>query len=74
MLHTIIEKYRGGPVGLGTIAASVSEERDTIEDVVEPYLLQLGFLERTSQGRLATQLAYDHLGLDAPKDGQQRLL
>lgn len=74
VLQTIIEKYRGGPVGLSTIAASVSEERDTIEDVVEPYLLQLGFLERTSQGRMATRLAYEHLGLDVPKDGQQRLL
>lgn len=74
VLRTIIEKYRGGPVGLSTIAASVSEERDTIEDVVEPYLLQLGFLERTSQGRMATHLAYEHLGLDVPKDGQARLL
>jgi len=74
VLQTIIKKYRGGPVGLGTIAASVSEERDTIEDVVEPYLLQLGFLERTSQGRQATQLAYEHLGLEVPKDGQPRLL
>jgi len=62
VLQTIIEKYAGGPVGLNTIAASVSEESDTIMDVVEPYLLQLGFLERTSQGRLATQLAYEHLG------------
>lgn len=62
VLLTIIEKYAGGPVGLNTIAASVSEESDTIMDVVEPYLLQLGYLERTSQGRLATQLAYDHLG------------
>lgn len=62
VLSTIIEKYSGGPVGLNTIAASVSEESDTIMDVVEPYLLQLGFLERTSQGRLATQLAYEHLG------------
>ncbi|GAB4580461.1 MAG: Holliday junction branch migration DNA helicase RuvB [Anaerolineales bacterium] len=74
VLQTIIEKYRGGPVGLGTIAASVSEERDTIEDVVEPYLLQLGFLDRTSQGRMATKLAYEHLGLEVPKDGQARLL
>ena len=74
MLRTIIENYRGGPVGLSTIAASVSEESDTIMDVVEPYLLQLGFLERTSQGRLATQRAYEHLGLPLPKDGQQRLL
>ena len=59
VLNTLI-KYRG-PVGLSTIAGSVGEDRDTIEDVIEPYLLQLGFLERTSQGRLATQLAYDHL-------------
>lgn len=63
VLLTIIEKYAGGPVGLNTIAASVSEESDTIMDVVEPYLLQLGFLERTSQGRVATQLAYEHLTL-----------
>jgi len=63
VLLTIIEKYAGGPVGLGTIAASVSEESDTIMDVVEPYLMQLGFLERTPQGRVATPLAYDHLGI-----------
>jgi Holliday junction DNA helicase RuvB len=74
VLRTIIENYRGGPVGLSTIAASVSEESDTIMDVVEPYLLQLGFLERTSQGRLATRRAYEHLGLPFPKEGQQRLL
>ncbi len=74
VLRTIIENFRGGPVGLSTIAASVSEESDTIMDVVEPYLLQLGFLERTSQGRLATQRAYEHLGLPFPKEGQQRLL
>ena len=74
VLRTIIENYRCGPVGLSTIAASVSEEPDTIMDVVEPYLLQLGFLERTSQGRLATQRAYEHLGLPYPKEGQQRLL
>jgi Holliday junction DNA helicase RuvB len=74
VLQTIVEKYRGGPVGLNTIAASVSEERDTIMDVVEPYLLQLGFLERTSQGRTATHLAYEHLGFEVPKDSQQRLL
>ncbi len=74
VLKTIIEKYRGGPVGLSTIAASVSEEQDTIMDVVEPYLLQLGFLERTSQGRVATKLAYEHLGLTYVENGQQRLL
>jgi len=62
VLHTIIDKFNGGPVGLETIAASISEEADTIMDVYEPYLLQLGFLERTPRGRLATQLAYEHLG------------
>lgn len=63
VLHTIIDKFNGGPVGLDTIAAAISEEADTIMDVYEPYLLQLGFLERTPRGRLATQLAYQHLGL-----------
>jgi len=63
VLHTIIDKFNGGPVGLDTIAASISEEADTIMDVYEPYLLQLGFLERTPRGRLATPLAYQHLGL-----------
>jgi Holliday junction DNA helicase RuvB len=68
VLHTIVDKFSGGPVGLETIAASISEEADTIMDVYEPYLLQLGFLERTPRGRLATQLAYDHLGLPYNKD------
>jgi Holliday junction DNA helicase RuvB len=63
LLRTIVEKFNGGPVGLDTIAASISEEADTIMDVYEPYLLQLGFLERTPRGRLATPLAYEHLGL-----------
>ena len=67
VLRTIIEKYGGGPVGLQTIAASVSEEPDTIMDVVEPYLLQLGFIERSSSGRLATPSAYTHLGLTPPE-------
>ncbi len=61
VLLTIIKKYNGGPVGLATIAASISEEPDTIMEVVEPYLLQLGFVERTPQGRVATKLAYDHM-------------
>jgi Holliday junction DNA helicase RuvB len=74
VLMTVIEKYRGGPVGLNTIAASISEEPDTIMDVVEPYLLQLGFLERTSQGRTATRLAYEHFGLSYVENGQPRLL
>ena len=73
VLLTIIEKYGGGPVGLNTIAASISEEPDTIMDVVEPYLLQLGFIERTSQGRLATSRAYDHLGIPHTKDIQDKL-
>ena len=73
-LKTIIDKYNGGPVGLNTIAASISEEQDTIMDVVEPYLLQLGFLDRTPQGRVATQSAYEHLGIPYTEEGQARLL
>ncbi len=79
VLLTIIEKYDGGPVGVETIAASISEEADTIMDVYEPYLMQLGFLQRTSRGRVATRHAYAHLGLEAPKsiadapDAQQAL-
>jgi Holliday junction DNA helicase RuvB len=70
VLHTIIDKFDGGPVGLDTIAASISEDADTIMDVYEPYLLQLAFLERTSRGRIATKLAYEHLGLPYKKDAQ----
>ncbi|MDY6845921.1 MAG: Holliday junction branch migration DNA helicase RuvB [Chloroflexota bacterium] len=74
VLLCVIEKYDGGPVGLNTIAASVSEEPDTIMDVVEPYLLQLGYLERTSQGRQATRYAYNHLGIDfRDSNAQQKL-
>jgi holliday junction DNA helicase RuvB len=69
VLRAIIDKFGGGPAGLETIAASISEESDTIMDVYEPYLLQLGFLERTPRGRLATRLAYEHLGL--PYDKKQ---
>ena len=61
ILHTIIEKFDGGPVGVDTIAASVSEERESIEDVYEPYLMQLGLLARTNRGRIVTPAAYDHL-------------
>jgi len=74
VLHTIIEKFNGGPVGLDTIAAAISEEADTIMDVYEPYLLQLSFLERTPRGRLATQLAYEHLGLPYNKKPPQGTL
>jgi Holliday junction DNA helicase RuvB len=68
VLSTIIDKYNGGPVGLETIAASISEESDAIMDIYEPYLLQLGFLERTPRGRVATPLAYEHLGKPYNKD------
>jgi Holliday junction DNA helicase RuvB len=74
VLHTIIDKFNGGPVGLDTIAASISEESDTITDVYEPYLMQLGFLERTPRGRLATQLAYEHLDLPYNKKPPQPTL
>ena len=78
VLLAIIEKFDGGPVGLDTIGASISEESDTIMDVVEPYLLQLGFLERTARGRVATPHAYRHLNIPLKKgaDGepQPRLL
>ncbi|MGE4170478.1 MAG: Holliday junction branch migration DNA helicase RuvB [Candidatus Margulisiibacteriota bacterium] len=67
-LSTIITKYNGGPVGVDTIAASIAEESDTIEDVYEPYLLQLGFIERTNRGRMARPAAYEHLGYALPKD------
>ncbi len=65
-LMTIIEKFDGGPVGLGTLAASLHEEKDSIEEMIEPYLLQIGFLNRTPRGRLATRLAYEHFGLVPP--------
>lgn len=65
MLLAIIHNYQGGPVGLDTIAAVIGEEPDTIEDVYEPYLLQIGFLQRTPRGRMATLLGYEHLGLGA---------
>ncbi len=75
VLETIIKNYNGGPVGLSTIGASISEEPDTIMDVVEPYLLQLGFLDRTPQGRVATHRAYDHLGYTPPdREVQPRLI
>jgi holliday junction DNA helicase RuvB len=66
LLRTIIEKFGGGPVGLGTIAAAISEEKDAIEDIYEPFLIQIGFLDRTPRGRVATRLAYGYFGLEAP--------
>ena len=68
VLEAIVEKFGGGPVGLDTIAAAVSEEPDTVMEVVEPYLLQMGFLERTPRGRVATPLAYEHLGIAMAED------
>ncbi len=73
MLRAIIENYGGGPVGLETLAATIGEEAVTLEDVYEPYLMQLGFLARTPRGRCVTQLAYEHLGLDMPGQQQMRL-
>lgn len=64
MLETVITKFNGGPVGLDTLAASIGEDRDTIEDVYEPYLMQIGFLTRSPRGRMATKLAYNHLGIE----------
>ena len=66
ILIAIVQKFSGGPVGLTTLAAAVGEEPDTVEDVVEPYLLQLGFLQRTPRGRVATERAYRHLDAAAP--------
>ena len=66
-LRCMIEKFGGGPVGIETLAASLSEERDTLEDVCEPFLLQVGMIERTPRGRMATRGAYEHLGIKIPQ-------
>jgi Holliday junction DNA helicase RuvB len=71
ILRVLLEKFGGGPVGVETISASVSEERDTIEDVYEPFLIQRGFLKRTPRGRVATPAAWKHLGIAAPKTPAQ---
>jgi holliday junction DNA helicase RuvB len=73
LLETIVRKFGGGPVGLDTLAAATNEEPDTIEDVYEPFLLQLGFIQRTPRGRVATGLAYEHLGIDPPAQSPQPL-
>lgn len=74
ILESIIKKFQGGPVGLNTLAAATGEEQATIEEVYEPYLLQLGFLNRTPRGRVATEAAYKHLGIDIPKNLQDKLV
>jgi len=71
LLLTIIEKYDGGPVGLNTLAASLAEEQDALEEVYEPFLIQRGFLDRTPRGRVATRLAYEHLGIPLPRKQSQ---
>lgn len=73
-LEILIEKFNGGPVGLKTIAAAMSEEEATVEEVVEPYLIQLGLLERSPRGRVATSKAYEHLGFDLPENLQKKLI
>ncbi len=73
LLLTLMEKFEGGPVGVDSLAAALSEERGTIEDVIEPYLIQQGYLMRTARGRLATRMAYDHFGLVSPKPVERRL-
>ncbi len=70
LLLTIIEKFGGGPVGLGTMSASIHEEKDSIEEIIEPYLIQIGFLNRTPRGRMATRSAYEHFGLNPPSLNQ----
>ena len=72
MLETMIKYYGGGPVGIETLAASIGEEAVTIEDVYEPYLMQIGFLSRTPRGRVATGLAYEHLGISNKNDNDQQ--
>ena len=69
ILQTIVKTFGGGPVGIETIAAAVSEETDTIEDVIEPYLMQLGLLQRTPRGRIATRETYRYLGVPFPEKG-----
>jgi Holliday junction DNA helicase RuvB len=66
LMLTIMQKYDGGPVGLGTLAATLAEEEDALEEVYEPFLIQIGFLDRTPRGRVATRLAYEHFGIAAP--------
>jgi Holliday junction DNA helicase RuvB len=69
LLEAVVHRFDGGPVGLDNVAASIGEERDTIEDVIEPYLIQQGYLQRTPRGRIATLAAYRHLGV-APPSGR----
>ena len=73
LLTAIIDKFDGGPVGVGTIAATINEERESIEEIIEPYLIQIGFLNRTPRGRTVTRAAYEHLGVRAPQTERDAL-
>lgn len=73
LIEAVIAKFNGGPVGIQALAAATSEEPETIEDIYEPYLMQLGFLQRTPRGRIATRMAYEHLGLNLPQENQNLL-
>jgi Holliday junction DNA helicase RuvB len=72
ILRTVIDKFSGGPVGVGSLGVAVGEEANTLEEVHEPYLIQIGFIKRTQQGRVATPLAYEHFGLQPPPSADER--
>ena len=74
LLRAIIDKFGGGPVGLNTLAAAISEEKDAIEDIYEPFLMQIGFLDRTPRGRVATPRAYEYFGVDAARKGPETVV
>ena len=74
ILETMTDKFKGGPVGLNTIASALSEEQATIEDIYEPFLIQLGFMERTARGRLVTERGYEHIGNEMPKIKQRTMI
>ena len=74
LLEAITRKFAGGPVGLDNLAAAIGEERDTIEDVIEPFLIQQGYLQRTPRGRMATELAWQHLGLERAASNQAAIV
>ena len=72
VLGALVRKFGGGPVGLDTLAAALAEEKDTLTDVVEPFLIQCGFIQRTPQGRIATEQGYAHLGTESPRAGTDK--
>ena len=74
LMLTILEKYNGGPVGVGSLAAAISEDEDSIEDIYEPYLIQIGFLDRTPRGRMATRKAFEHFRISLARQSEESLL